>query len=415
MGIVGAHELVREFAANKATPLIAEAGECAVHLLTEGCYLRYGENHWRMEANKLWRACIKKAKAKNRTLSRRGVPRNESILAKEMYKCAQRLRRDPLGHHAVPQKRCACAALIQDGWMGGCKLIQKLAYLVQSPPWLRIHRQEGGGSRDNPPACLDPKDCFEGNKSSSSAVLKEVEWHKVSEPSERSQLEIDTEILELRRELCRMRQQLSRQAQLTNACELELGKLRECKCDIRHRAAQLMQHACCDWCPRLSQLTRRHAAATRIQRIFHCAANKDLRGALTVSDATVIALTEEVNLLHMSNAIRMDKINELTETVGSFAVLAVDSIVAAANAHNFSPAVDALQTGIQCIIDPTLHTLRGLSMDHASCLIMHKAGLSGALLPFLVQSNEMHALLSSIVLENLSKCEGKRTALLETL
>ncbi len=162
-------------------------------------------------------------------------------------------------------------------------------------------------------------------------------------------------------------------------------------------------------------MTRRHAAATRIQRIFHCAANKDLRGALTVSDATVIALTEEVNLLHMSNAIRMDKINELTETVGSFAVLAVDSIVAAANAHNFSPAVDALQTGIQCIIDPTLHTLRGLSMDHASCLIMHKAGLSGALLPFLVQSNEMHALLSSIVLENLSKCEGKRTALLEAL
>ena len=83
--------LANEFARTKDEALVREAGGCAIYLFTESCHAHHGASCWAMEANKLWRACVKKAKARRRSSANRGGCGDESFLAEELRKAAHRL------------------------------------------------------------------------------------------------------------------------------------------------------------------------------------------------------------------------------------------------------------------------------------------------------------------------------------
>ena len=83
--------LANEFAGSKDDALVGEAGGCAIYLFAESCHLHHGDSFWVMEANKLWRACVKKAKARRRSSAQRGGCGDESFLAEELRKAAHRL------------------------------------------------------------------------------------------------------------------------------------------------------------------------------------------------------------------------------------------------------------------------------------------------------------------------------------
>mmetsp|Transcript_22950 Transcript_22950/g.70991 ORF Transcript_22950/g.70991 Transcript_22950/m.70991 type:complete len:347 (+) Transcript_22950:247-1287(+) len=226
--------LARSFVKSKDGDLAAEAGGCAIYLLAESCYLRYGDERWKMEANKLWRSCAKKAKARRNVAQSRLMP-DDFFFAKEICKRAQRLVPGP----PSCQRLAAVLSSTAHG-QTACKMLV------------------GDGER----GCEDNQ-----------------EQHKVSEPSECSQPEAEVEVMELRGELRRLKQQLSRQARHATAREVEIQKLRKskhkllkmtCKAEA-HKIQALWRRAIArSTLAPLKTQALREAAATILQANYRC-------------------------------------------------------------------------------------------------------------------------------------------------
>jgi len=259
--------LAREFAAGKDAALVGEAGGCAVYLLTESCHLRHGESCWVMEANKLWRACVKKAKARRRSSVQRRWSTDSSFLAEELHKCARRLflhrlthggEVKPLGNpggvvgtyrvvmevtESGEPKELSPKSLLESPHLGfrfgeeevgeafedAIDAERMLLSASVSPQWL-----DSGtfGVAEHKDLTQMSRPCKPEEVSLIPQISRDIECHKVSEPSESSTTEQLLEITELQDELRRLKQQLSKQAQLANAHEAEIRRLRESKYEL---------------------------------------------------------------------------------------------------------------------------------------------------------------------------------------
>mmetsp|Transcript_22949 Transcript_22949/g.70990 ORF Transcript_22949/g.70990 Transcript_22949/m.70990 type:complete len:382 (+) Transcript_22949:247-1392(+) len=261
--------LARSFVKSKDGDLAAEAGGCAIYLLAESCYLRYGDERWKMEANKLWRSCAKKAKARRNVAQSRLMP-DDFFFAKEICKRAQRLVPGPPSCQrlaavlsSTAHGQTACKMLVGDGERG-CEDNQEQP--THSPTQM-VSLHETSSSKSQQASDYEE------------FAISSLEWHKVSEPSECSQPEAEVEVMELRGELRRLKQQLSRQARHATAREVEIQKLRKskhkllkmtCKAEA-HKIQALWRRAIArSTLAPLKTQALREAAATILQANYRC-------------------------------------------------------------------------------------------------------------------------------------------------
>ena len=336
--------LANEFAGSKDDALVGEAGGCAIYLFAESCHLHHGDSFWVMEANKLWRACVKKAKARRRSSAQRGGCGDESFLAEELRKAAHRLvppdvfgggRAEVditsgfggLDRELAPVVCIPAPCAVEDAPLS--PLSASPRRFARPPPSfelavlgtpevedfenfsegaqeevgaLRGPRRDGGGggsaaaasaggaSEARPPTFEDLRSLGAEERKESTLLLSEeilseedVLWpkaeeasvvstmsredlyHKVSEPSESSQLEATPEVTELQGELRRLKAQLSKQAMISHAHEAEIRRLRAAKYELARKTsnaeATRVQAA---W--RRAALAKRASAAVRRER-----------------------------------------------------------------------------------------------------------------------------------------------------
>lgn len=231
--------LALNFAASKDDALAEEAGNCAMRHLAESCYLRHGDTFWVMEANKLWRTCTKKMRARQKSLVRRGNAALGTLLTREIYKCARRLAPER------PLRREVTLRTVGDpGW--GC--LAQIFHACRSvadqhnPCWTGAGSSQDKNIKPSPVPTINNTARDDLNHHGNAqkhgkqgqvfdfgmennmpeAELLEKEWHKVSEPSESVQLELQSE------STC-LKLQPSQQALLTNAHEAGIRIFREAK------------------------------------------------------------------------------------------------------------------------------------------------------------------------------------------
>lgn len=232
--------LALRFAASKDGALAQEAGSCAMRHLVESCYLRHGDKFWGMEANKLWRTCTKKMRARQKSLVRRGNSALGTLLTREIYKCARRLAperplRREVGLRTVGDPGWGCLAQIFHAcrsaaeqhnpcWTGaGSSQDENIKKPGPVPTRYNTSRDDLS-HHGNAQNYRKQGQVFDFGMEDSRPVVEllEKEWHKVSEPSESVQLELQSEskCVEL---------QPSQQALLTNAHEVGIRRFREAK------------------------------------------------------------------------------------------------------------------------------------------------------------------------------------------
>mmetsp|Transcript_36580 Transcript_36580/g.113178 ORF Transcript_36580/g.113178 Transcript_36580/m.113178 type:complete len:387 (-) Transcript_36580:195-1355(-) len=228
------NRLANAFGQGKDQSLVYEAGGKAIYLLAVNCHLRYGKTWWIMEANKIWRTCVKKkARARRRNLLRRGGLASGTYLSGELCKCARRLVPEKFGRVTVVLPKFSAE---EPGWGSVAQTFQacRVGFQKVLPPGLSLAPQ-----KVLPPNWLSQRDHQEIE---SESVLSHLEWHKISEPSETSQIDSAPELRELQGELRRLKKQLSKQAQRANAHEAEIRKLRESKYQLLKMTSN--QEAC---------------------------------------------------------------------------------------------------------------------------------------------------------------------------
>ena len=140
--------LALRFAASKDGALAQEAGSCAMRHLVESCYLRRGAKFWGMEANKLWRTCTKKMRARQKSLVRRGNSALGTLLTRAIYKCARRLapeRPSASPPEADSQRQPSATAQLTGAIEAG---------LVR-PGCCGTHGRDDGGEEGDPGECDD--------------------------------------------------------------------------------------------------------------------------------------------------------------------------------------------------------------------------------------------------------------------
>ena len=274
-----------------------------------------------MEANKLWRTCVKKAKARRRRNTSGVSPKRDLgrdfFLAKELCKCAQRLvPRENIGLRNKdnrPSKTSSRSSQQAEN--------HSLSYKTSICQAHNVEHELGKSLRGWPQQ--------NNHETVSVSTISYLEWCEISD---RPQLELD--IIQLRGELSCLKRQLWTQAQLVNAhnkSEIHTFKTETCKIQALWRAAlerskynatlhmqATLKTAATVLQARYRSKSReaaairlqavlRGAAQTRIQRLKRAHANnQDLRCDLTVCNATIIKLYEELNCMRASYSAACD-------------------------------------------------------------------------------------------------------------